>query len=114
MRKRWIYVKTNREHSFNSQEKKLKKYQKEKDIYDKVINHIRQCNTIVELEKHPISKMYGYEVLRGDLSGYSSFNLCKNRGRIRLIITLDNENEEVCLLYISTDHYEDFKKFLKR
>ena len=72
-------MKINRADSFSNQEKKLKKYQREKDIYDKVINHIKQCNTIDELEKHPISKMYGYEALKGDLNKYSSFNLCKNR-----------------------------------
>lgn len=107
-------MKINRADSFSNQEKKLKKYQREKDIYDKVINHIKQCNTIDELEKHPISKMYGYEALKGDLNKYSSFNLCKNRGRIRLIITLDKEKNEINLLYISTDHYEDFKKSLRR
>ena len=57
--------------------------------------------------------MYGYEALKDDLSGYHSFNLCKNRGRIRLIFTVNREANEIKLIYISTEHYDDFKKVKK-
>lgn len=55
--------------------------------------------------------MYGYEALKGDLNGYYSFNLCKNRGKIRLIFTVNRKENEINLLYIST---EIIMKILKK
>lgn len=102
-----------RHQKYKNQEKKLKKRYENREIYEKIINHIKQCDTINELENNCISKMYGYEALKDDLSGYHSFNLCKNRGRIRLIFTVNREQNEIKLIYISTEHYEDFKKVKK-
>ncbi len=102
-----------KDEGYKNQEKKLKKFPKEQEIYERIINHIKQCNTITDLENHSFSRMYGYEALKGDLNGYYSFNLCKNRGKIRLIFTVNRKENEINLLYISTDHYEDFKKVKK-
>ena len=44
------------------------------------------------------------------LKGYYSFNLCKKGGVIRLIFTIDEYNNIVNLIFISMNHYEDFKR----
>ena len=93
-------------------EKELKKYTNEKQQLEKIIVHIKNCNTYKELQLHPISKMYGFEALRNEMSGYYSFNLCKNGGMIRLICSIDIEQNTVNFEFISTKHYEDFKRSL--
>ena len=57
--------------------------------------------------------MYGFEILRYDMSGYYSFNLCKNGGMIRLICRIEKEKNLVILEYITMNHYEDFKRMKK-
>ena len=64
-------MKIQRDANYKTQEKKLKKFPKEQETYEKIINHIKQCNTITDLENHSFSGMYGYEALRGDLSRIS-------------------------------------------
>lgn len=92
------------------EQKKLKKYFKEQDMLEKILVHIKQCQTYNELCSNPISNMYGFEALKQNLSGYYSFNLCKNGGVIRLICSIDKDNNLVKIEFISMDHYRDFKK----
>lgn len=96
--------------NFKKQEKRLKKYPCEQEIYEKIIRHIKQVKSYDELERHVISKLYGFEALKYELSGYYSFNLNKNSGKIRLIVSIDKENGIVEFVYISLEHYEDFKR----
>ena len=82
--------------NFKRQEKKLKNRHKELIEFEKVIRHIRNCKTFQ------------------DLTGYYSFNLCKNSGKIRLIFSINEELNIIRLVFISTNHYEDFKKYIKK
>lgn len=100
--------------NFKAQEKKLKKYPEAHFMYEKIINHIKQTGCVEALEKSPISKMYGFEALKYDMSGYYSFNLNKNRGKIRLIFLIDREKNIVEFVFISLEHYEDFKIKLRK
>lgn len=79
-------------------------------MLNKIILHIKECHTYEELSKHPVSIMYGFESLKEDMNGYYSFNLCKNGGTIRLIVSIDKENKIVKLEYITMKHYEDIKR----
>ena len=99
--------------NYNNQEKKLGRYKNEQATYNKIIEHIKMCRNFDELQYSPISKMYGFEPLKYQCSGYYSFNLSKKGGVIRLIVS---ENEDCTVLnleFISMDHYKDFKKRLK-
>ena len=43
------------------------------------------------------------------MSNYYSYNLCKNKGKIRLIVKPNDDNSiELYLITISYDYYEDF------
>ncbi len=98
---------------YKKSEKRIKKYHKELKTLDMIKNHIRQCSSFQEMKKNPISNMYGFEALKYELNGYHSFNLNRNRGVIRLILSI-RENDNVAVLeYISMNHYEDFKKIRK-
>ena len=46
-----------------------------------------------------------------ELNGYYSFNLNKNSGVVRLIVSTDN-NEILRLEFVSVNHYDDFKNKL--
>lgn len=97
---------------YKNSEKNIKRKYKEQEMLLKIKNHIKQCTNVQELISSPISIMYGYEDLKYELSGYSSFNLCKNGGKVRLIFTADKELQEIILEYVSVEHYEDFKNKL--
>lgn len=47
------------------------------------------------------------------MTGFCSFNLCKNGGTIRLIFTVNKDKNLVIIKYISMDHYKDFKRKIK-
>ncbi|MBQ7104508.1 MAG: hypothetical protein IJN90_01480 [Bacilli bacterium] len=100
--------------SYKREEKKLKKHIEEQKMYEKILGHIKNCDNYEELKSNPLSKTYGYEALKEDLSGYHRFNLCKNGGKIRLIFTINEESNTVYLTYISLEHYVDFKKWLRQ
>lgn len=91
--------------------KAIKNKHKEYKTLEMVTNHIRQCIDFNELNRNPISLMYGYEPLKYELNGYYSFNLNKKGGKIRLIFSTDNL-QLIVLEFISTSHYEDFKNKL--
>ena len=99
--------------TFKNEEKKLKRHYKEKEMLEKIILLIKESSSYDELVINPFSKMYGFEILRYDMSGYYSFNLCKNGGMIRLICRIEKEKNLVILEYITMNHYEDFKRMKK-
>ena len=91
--------------------KKLeKKYTKEFETNGKIENHIKVCKDIEDLKINVISRMYNFEKLKGNNSKYWSFNLCKNRGTIRLMCTINEEKNIVNLEHISFDHYKSLRK----
>jgi len=95
--------------NLKSESKKLKRYNNEQKMLDKIIIHLKMCKNFKELESNPISKMYGFERLKYSLSDYYSFRLEKG-GVIRLIISVDEENNIIKIEFISMDHYNDFKR----
>ena len=99
---------------YKNSKKNIKKNYKEQHILDMVLNHIKQCLNFKELKSNPISAIYGYEQLKYELNNYYSFNLSKNGGKIRLIFSVNELLNQVCLEYISNNHYLDFKNKLRR
>ena len=97
---------------YKNSKKNIRKHYNEQDTLDMIINHIKQCINFIELKNNPISIMYGYEQLKYELNDYHSFNLCKKGGKIRLIFSVDETLNQICLEYISNDHYIDFKNKL--
>lgn len=70
-------------------------------MLEKIILLIKESSSYDELVINPFSKMYGFEILRYDMPGYYSFNLCKNGGMIRLICRIEKEkNIRKVLLFI--------------
>lgn len=99
--------------NFANQEKKLKRYYKEQDNFKKIIFYIKLSNSYKELSSSYISLVYGFEKLKYFSKEYYSFNLSKYSGLIRLICSIDKENDIVKLEFISMDHYNDFKRINK-
>ena len=95
---------------FKGEEKKLKKYFNERNNFAKIISHIKNVKNYEELCSHPFSIMYGFEKLKYFKDEYYSFNLGKNGGVIRLIFKVDKVNNAIILVYISMEHYSDFKR----
>ena len=91
--------------------KGIKNKHKEKDTLELIINHIKLCKDFQCLNTHPVSLMYGFEPLKYELNGYYSFNLNKNSGVVRLIVSTDS-NEIFRLEFVSVNHYDDFKNKL--
>lgn len=91
--------------------KGIKNKHKEKDTLELIINHIKLCKDFQCLSTHPVSLMYGFEPLKYELNGYYSFNLNKNIGVVRLIVSTDS-NEILRLEFVSVNHYDDFKNKL--
>lgn len=96
--------------SYTSTLKKLKKYHNELVNLEDIITLIKNSTNIGSLLMNPLSKMYNLERLKYELNDFYSFNLCKNKGSIRLIVRFIIETNEVELAYISFKHYDDFKK----
>ena len=98
---------------YKKSEKCIQKHYKELKTLDMIKNHIRQCSFFYKMKKNPISNMYGFEALKYELNGYYSFNLNRNRGVIRLILSIRDKENVAVLEYISMNYYEDFKKIRK-
>lgn len=96
--------------SYDKTSKKLKNHHNELINLEKIMSIIKNSQNISELINNPLSKMYNLEQLKYQLNEFHSFNLEKNGGTIRLIIKLVPELNEVELIYISYDHYQDFSK----
>jgi Txe/YoeB family toxin of Txe-Axe toxin-antitoxin module len=99
--------------NLKSELKKLKRYPMEQKVLDRVLKHIKICENFKALDTNPISRMYSFERLKYGLSQYYSFRLEKS-GVIRLIVSIDEENNIVSIEYISVDHYDDFKRKIKK
>lgn len=99
--------------NFKNREKKLKRHYREQDTLEKILLFLKESSDYESMSLNPIAMMYGFEALKQDLSGFYSFNLEKNGGRIRLIFSIDKEKNIIFLEYISLDHYLDFKKWLR-
>ena len=99
--------------NFKNEPKKLKRYHEEQATLEKILVLIKESTSFDSLEANPLSIMYGFEPLKYELSGFYSFNLCKNGGCIRLILLVNTEEKIVSLEYITMNHYIDFKEELK-
>jgi len=97
----------------NKEKKKLKKYKEENDYLDKIIKHIRNSSTFNDLKMNPLSRIYGFEELKHELSGYCSFRIGKS-GTTRLILSVDEDSNIIKIEFISLNHYDDFKRKLKK
>ena len=82
----------------------LKKYPKEKEELQEVIDLIENSTDLYELENNPIANLYDFERLKYNLNKFYSFRL--NDNKIRLIILPDNNS--IIFVYISYKHYSDF------
>jgi len=82
---------------------------------DKVLSHIEAVKNFKELKHSDISKLYGFKELSSDLSGYYRFGIDKNSkvGKYRLLFTTIDECT-IQLEFISDEHYEDFKRYLRK
>lgn len=98
---------------FKNETKKLKRKIKEQENLEKILILLKQSKDLISIQNNPFSFLYGFEKLKCDLKGYYSFNLEKNRGKIRLICSFDENNNIVFLEYISLNHYEDFKNYIR-
>lgn len=96
---------------YKNSKKKIKNNYLAQDKLKEVISHIEVCDNYSSLKINPISKIYGFEELSGDLSGYCKFSL--SISKLRLIFTKEEE-QIVKFEYISDEYYTDFKKYLRR
>ena len=96
--------------SYDQTIKKLKKYSKEYDNLKYIIDLIENHHELKDLLNNPICYMYHLERLKYNLNEYYTFNLSKNGGLIRLIVHPNEQDNIIELVYISYNHYEDFKK----
>lgn len=87
---------------------------KGQEVLERVINHILSCDDYQELRNNAVSNLYRFEELRNEMNGYFKFNLSSNGGMIRLIFSIDIESKIVNLIFISMDHYQDFKRTLRK
>ena len=94
--------------------KKIKKNYEAKGKLNAVISHIETVDDYEKLKNHEVSSLYGFEELKDDLSGYCRFSIDKNgkNGKLRLIFSCSNDS--IKLEYISNEHYEDFKRYLRK
>lgn len=94
--------------------KKIKSNYDAKSKLEKIISYIEALNNLDEIKNDIILKMYGYEELRSDLSGYYRFGIDKNSntGKLRLIFS-KIDNHTIQLEYVSDEHYQDFKRYLR-
>ena len=95
--------------SYDQTRKKLRKYLNEIDNLNKIIDLIEQHQDFDMLVNNPITRMYHFERMKYEHNDYYSFNLSKNGGSIRLIVKPGDDKNIIELIYISYNHYEDFK-----
>ena len=100
---------------YKNSKKKIKNNHESLDIHDKVRSHIYAAKNRDDLINNPISRLYGYEELKNDLSGYHRFSLCKNasHGKFRLVFSFIDD-DTIRLEYVSDEHYMDFKRYLRK
>ncbi len=97
--------------SYDNTVKKLNRHIKEKDNLRIIGELIENNENFESLVSNPISAMYGFERLKHSNNCFYSFNLCKNGGKIRLIVyPNDNDTSYIYLVFVSFKHYQDFSK----
>lgn len=108
-------MKINETSGYKNTKRKIKKNYEANDKLNKILTHISNVNSFEMLVNHVISKIYGFEVLKEDLTGYYRFSLDKNSnsGKYRLLFSYSESDNSITLEYISDNHYEDFKKYLR-
>ncbi len=95
--------------SFDKSLKKLKKHHKELKVLNKLINDLTNYDYFSDLiNDNYIKTYYKFERLKYNNKNFYSFNLNRNGGKIRLIV--EQKDEDCIMLYISTDHYNDFNE----
>ena len=94
--------------------KKIKKNYEVRHTLNNVLSHIELVKNYDELKNHEVSYLYGFEELKDDLAGYCRFSIEKTRknGKFRLIFSCLDDS--IKLEYISDEHYEDFKRYLRK
>lgn len=99
---------------YKNSQRKIKKNYEAKEKLNNVINHIEAVRDYNDLKNHIVSKTYGFEELKDDLTGFYRFSIDKNgrNGKLRLIFSFTNDT--IRLEYISDEHYEDFKRYLRK
>ena len=93
--------------SYDSTYKDLKKHQHEKDILEKVLKYIARVESFSYMICDPLAQVYHFERLKYELNEFYSFRLSKV---YRLIVRPRDNDIEVELVYISSNHYVDFDK----
>lgn len=96
--------------SYDNTYKKIKKYPKEKENLEEILDLIRNSENLKALLSNPLATMYGIERLKHNLNKFYSLNPSKKGGVIRLIMRPIENEIEVELVYISYDHYKDFNE----
>lgn len=82
-------------------------------MLDKIICIFKEDRTFDDLCNNPFYYLYRFEKLKHEMKGYYSCNLQKSDGVIRLIFKIDKVTNEIGLIFITMNHYEDFKRKLK-
>lgn len=98
--------------SFDNSSKCLKNRVKCKERLNEILDFIQNSSDFNELNNNPLNKLYDFEPLKYNLSGFYSFCLQPGKkGTIRLIVKPDEKNNKrIILSYVSLNHYKDFKK----
>lgn len=95
--------------SYDRMAKGLKKHINEKNTLEVIKELIENSSNFAELKNNPIAKRYNFERLKHQLNEFWSFYLDKDGGVIRLIVK-PNNTDDLYLVFVSFDHYEDFSK----
>lgn len=90
--------------------KELKKKHKtnELEVLKDILDMIRNTENYKTLKLNPISYIYDFEELKNDKTGFSSFKLSRSGGKIRLIVRPQDNSDILEIVFISTEHYNDF------
>ena len=90
--------------------KELQKKHKTNELSNlkSIIDAIKNSDNYNDLKLTPAAAIFKFEELKNDKVGFASFNLCKNGGKIRLIVRPRENMIIIEVVFISTDHYKDF------
>lgn len=102
-----IFLKIIYTKSYISTYKKLKNHIKEKEKLDIILLYISSADDFNYIKNDSLAKVYNFERLKHNLNEFYSFRLSK---LFRLIVRPTNNGIEVELVYISSNHYDDFNK----
>ena len=74
---------------------------------EEIIEYISMVDNFNSIINDPVAKVYNFERLKYNLNEFYSFRLSK---LYRLIVRPTDNGIEVEIVYISSNHYEDFDK----